>query len=186
MTCVSADDLDCAAELAHGMLLTASPFREWLVGLLLQFMVVLQLVQLEDLMRQREGLLAIYRRFAHDLDAMYRHRDCAGMLHHFVLPTFAAVFFAVHIPLLLLGLIDLFIFSVTGISAYSLGIVHVYRRAAGAMLCILLAPYLYQEGYRTWRIVHDALRDERYLVGKRLHNMDRAQRRLAQQGSSVF
>jgi len=145
----------------------------WNMGMAAQ-LIVLQLIQLPDLMEQRDVFLAFHRRFVHAWQGLLSTRDCHRLLVGFVLPSAMIESAVLVIPCILLGVSDISLRWVFGVSiSHIYGFLSLYRVFAITTVFGIALPFLFQEIQRTWKVIHDALRDERYLVGKRLHNMDR-------------
>jgi len=170
--------------LENMMYLSSSPAHDWMVGFAIE-LVILQLVHMRDIF-PRGNLLQVQRTWTIAIEEMIQGVDCSRMLHDVVLKVCAAQLVVLFTPLLLPGALDVSMSWMAGSKMFSFCIVQAYRSSSATLAVICAAPYVGMEAQKTCLAIHDALRDERYLVGKRLHNLERSQKRFASKRSTVL
>ena len=170
------DRMTKAAALADSMAIYSAPLHDWLVRLVMQ-VVLVNLLMHADIMQVRPFLHSLHTSFMEAVDAITKQYDCRAMLDGFLLPLCKAQVAALLIPLLLPAIADILLVTATG--GHSLfaheGIVSVYRQSSALILAAMALPSLAREAEKVWVATHSTLRDERYLIGKRLHNMESRQ-----------
>uniref|UniRef100_A0A7S2W4V5 RING-type E3 ubiquitin transferase n=1 Tax=Mucochytrium quahogii TaxID=96639 RepID=A0A7S2W4V5_9STRA len=153
--------------------ISVSSLHNWVVGFIVQILVF-QLIMLRDVMPRGDFFASLNLRLSEALHEMFSEYNCSKMFNGIVLPAFLLLSLLLVAPLFVGSLLDLCSFLLSGYSFCGTnGIVQMFRRVMVSFVVLTMIPYVLMEGQRAWGVVHDALRDEHYLVGKRLHNMER-------------
>lgn len=176
-----------AVDYAQRMLyMSASPMHEWTVGFVVTLIIAFMLLAPEAI-AHFPTLQSLEENVGRALEHAFRTLDCSELLHRYARVALLIELAAVFLPCVFVVLSD---FVPLTLSGYSLcetyGFIQAYRHAGALLAFSLSIPYFAMQAHRTWQIVHDALRDERYLIGKRLHNMEERQKKYAQRRSEIF
>jgi len=164
---------ETASTVEESYMLSASPVHDWMVGLVIN-MALLHLVLLPDVMMHGEVATRFHLQLMETIQELGVSLDCTNLLSKHVYPVLMVQLGSLVLPFIAVVSIDMFSFLFTGTShCIESGIVTMFRRGGLSILLCALAPLVALEANKTWHKLHDALRDERYLIGKRLHNMER-------------
>ncbi len=170
------DKMDKAANLAESLKIYSSPANDWLIGLVVEI-VLINVIMHQDIMRVRPVGLDFHLRFMACIDEMTKRYNCVPMKRDFLLPFIKIQLAMLSLPLFTPAAVDLLMYFVSGRSPFaSMGVINLYRHSAPIFLFVFAVPTLQAEVLKVWTATHTALRDERYLIGKKLHNMERTSR----------
>ncbi|CAK9012076.1 Probable E3 ubiquitin ligase SUD1 (Protein ECERIFERUM 9) (Protein SUPPRESSOR OF DRY2 DEFFECTS 1) (AtSUD1) (RING-type E3 ubiquitin transferase SUD1) (RING/U-box domain-containing protein) [Durusdinium trenchii] len=166
---------------------SASPMHDWMVGMIIQLIATQVLFLLPDLVNPEDRLGRLYTSVSEAVHDAVHHLDCIKLLDLLV-TSFCSVLLVFTLPMGIWGVVDGVIHLTGPESAmrHTHGLVYQCRWTIVVLALSIAVPFVAMEAHRTCRRLHDALRDERYLIGKRLHNMEQTQRAFSKRRSVVF
>mmetsp|Transcript_9633 Transcript_9633/g.12000 ORF Transcript_9633/g.12000 Transcript_9633/m.12000 type:complete len:452 (+) Transcript_9633:2-1357(+) len=150
---------------------------EWMMG-------VVVLVIVEQILRNKDiatvlgtRALSIHTSLVEALDDLQEY-DCTNLLKCVVLPLILRLTLILSSTIIASMMSDWVVYCLTGTSLCEIyGIALLFRKIMVLLAIVVVLPSVIMQARATLSQLHDALRDEKYLVGRQLLNMEKRIRR---------
>jgi len=165
-----------ASESSNWLQLPISFGDEWIMGVAVLAILEQVLTNRDIVVMMGPKAIELHANIVEAINELQQYR-CSKLLNNLILPLVTRLAFVLSATVVCSMLSDCFFYGLTGVTLCEVyGIVTLFRKVLSLVVVGTALPRMLRQARSTLSQLHDALRDEKYLVGRQLLNMEKRMR----------